>query len=78
MYVDLSGILGNTAKIAVTDLNLDGLLEGVLGKFLNGSEESGATGASVANSSDIKTIENNKDHLRDYAYFMINVTPQNS
>lgn len=72
LYVDLSGILGNTAKIAVTDLNLDGLLEGVLGKFLN-TEDTSATGASTASKSDITTIEQT---MKDYAYFMINVTPQ--
>lgn len=76
VYVDLSGILGETAKIAVTDLNLDGLLEGVLGKFLGQEESTDASGASVASKEDIGTIEANKDHLREYAYFMINVTPQ--
>ncbi len=76
VYVDLSGILGETAKIAVTDLNLDGLLEGVLGKYLNQEDTSDASGASIASKDDIATIEKNKDHLREYAYFMINVTPQ--
>ena len=76
VYVDLSGILGETARIAVTDLNLDGLLEGVLGKFLGQEESTDASGASVASKEDIGTIEANKDHLREYAYFMINVTPQ--
>ena len=72
LYVDLSGILGNSAKIAVTGLNLNGLLEGVLGKFLN-TEDTSATGASTASKSDITTIEQT---MKDYAYFMINVTPQ--
>ena len=75
LYVDLQGILGETAKICVNGLNLSGktgLIYGLLGKYIDG-EAGTSSDASTSDASDIEKIEQT---MRDYAYFMIMVNPQ--
>ncbi|MDE6302785.1 MAG: hypothetical protein K2M36_04275, partial [Clostridia bacterium] len=76
VYVDLSGILGDTAKIRLTGLGVNNLLKDTLSKLLDkiGDEEgaSAANEALLASKSDIATIEKN---MMDWEYIMLFFSP---
>ncbi len=72
VYIDLSSLLGETAKLAVTGINLDELLGNLLGGLLGRDTQANGE-AGVASHDDIATIEEN---MVDWAYLLILVNPQ--